>query len=110
MESIWSQRLSRRVQYSGEALSKIDSSSANAIVLSSTTANRLRLQKGSDLFVYFLQKESNVPKIRKLKVVGLYHTGMEELDKHFAFCQLSLLQKHEIHAGFFLVFSGLTFR
>ena len=81
------------MQYSGEALSKIDSSSVNAIVLSSTTANRLRLQKGSDLFVYFLQKESNVPKIRKLKVVGLYHTGMEELDKHFAFCQLSLLQK-----------------
>ena len=81
------------MQYSGEALSKIDSSTANAIVLSTTTANRLRLQKGSDLFVYFLQKESNVPKIRKLKVVGLYHTGMEELDKHFAFCQLSLLQK-----------------
>ena len=33
------------------------------------------------------------PRIRKLRVAGLYHTGMEEIDRQFALCDIRLVQQ-----------------
>jgi lipoprotein-releasing system permease protein len=42
--------------------------------------------------LYFLETGSTLPRIRKLKVVGIYHTGMEDVDQYLAICDIRLLQ------------------
>jgi len=60
------------------------------ILLSNTTADRLNVNIGDTVQLDFI--EEGAPRIRKLRVCGLYHSGMEEVDKMFAVCDLRLLQ------------------
>lgn len=59
------------------------------IILSNKTAQRLRVQVGDDVVAYMIQ---NPPRYRKLRVVGLYHAHIAELDERLAFCDLRLIQ------------------
>jgi lipoprotein-releasing system permease protein len=60
------------------------------IVLSTQTANRLRVQVGDEVGAYVMQQP---PRYRKLRVVGLYNTHIAELDEKLAFCDLRLIQR-----------------
>lgn len=60
------------------------------IVLSTQTANRLRVQVGDEVVAYVMQQP---PRCRKLRVVGLYNTHIAELDEKLAFCDLRLIQR-----------------
>jgi len=60
------------------------------IVLSTQTANRLRVQVGDEVVAYVVQQP---PRYRKLRVVGLYSTHIAELDAKLAFCDLRLIQR-----------------
>src|SRR5690606_37044530 len=55
--------------------------------------NRLKLKNGDSIIVYFLNAGQDMPRIRKLEVCGQYHTGMDEIDRSFAFCDIRLLQR-----------------
>jgi lipoprotein-releasing system permease protein len=59
------------------------------IVLSTTTAAKLNVQVGEQVTICILQQ---TPRYRKLKVVGLYTTHLEELDEKIALCDIRLLQ------------------
>jgi len=59
------------------------------IVLSTTTAAKLNVQIGDQVTICILQE---TPRYRKLKVVGLYTTHLEELDEKIALCDIRLLQ------------------
>lgn len=52
-----------------------DSSSANEVVISKVIASKLKLKTGDDLVVHFFQ---NPPRLRKLKVTGIYETNLSE--------------------------------
>lgn len=69
-----------------------DTAYSKEIVLSKTTMNRLKLKKGDEVMLYFLDGENTYPRIRRMKVAGSYHTGMEDIDKRFAICDIRLLQ------------------
>ena len=60
------------------------------ILLSTQTANRLRVQVGDEVIAYVMQQP---PRYRKLRVVGLYSTHIAELDEKLAFCDLRLIQR-----------------
>jgi len=60
------------------------------LLLSTQTARRLQLALGDEVIVCVVQ---DPPRYRKLKVVGLYATHMEDLDEKLAFCDLRLIQK-----------------
>lgn len=60
------------------------------ILLSTQTANRLRVQVGDEVIAYVVQ---HPPRYRKLRVVGLYSTHIAELDEKLAFCDLRLIQR-----------------
>lgn len=60
------------------------------IVLSTQTANRLRVQVGDEVIACAVQ---HPPRYRKLRVVGLYSTHIAELDEKLAFCDLRLVQR-----------------
>ncbi len=60
------------------------------IVLSTQTANRLRVQVGDEVGAYMIQAP---PRYRKLRIVGLYNTHIAEIDEKLAFCDLRLIQR-----------------
>ncbi len=60
------------------------------IVISRQLSTLLKKHTGDDLLVYFIQ---DPPRIRKMNITGIYDTGMEEFDRMYAFCDLSLIQR-----------------
>jgi lipoprotein-releasing system permease protein len=84
---------SERIQFIGGKIDYNDTAYAKQIIVSQTTANRLRLIVGNYIQLYFLEPGSTSPRIRKVKVVGIYHTGMDEIDKDYALCDIRLLQR-----------------
>lgn len=60
------------------------------VVLSQWIANRLKLKVGDDAIIYFVQ---NPPRVRKLEIVGLYETGLEEIDRSMVIGDIQLVQK-----------------
>jgi lipoprotein-releasing system permease protein len=74
----------------GRTIQFADSGYSNEVVLSSKIAKALRLGVGQDVVMYFVQ---NPPRARKLKVVGIYETNIEEFDNQLIVGDLSLVQK-----------------
>ncbi|RKR82610.1 lipoprotein-releasing system permease protein [Mucilaginibacter gracilis] len=60
------------------------------IMVSQFTANRLKLKLGDDILMYFVQE----PLLkRKLKIVGIFNIGVEEVDKTFVIGGLGLIKR-----------------
>lgn len=86
-------KIPARMSLTGSTINFSDSAYSKDIILSQTTAERLQIKTGDDLLLYFLEPGATVPRLRKVRVSGLYRTGMEEVDKEFAICDLRLLQR-----------------
>jgi len=86
-----SYQFSKGISFSGHAISYSDTDYSKNIIISQTTASRLQLKTGDPLLLYSLEPGS--ARVRKLIVSGIYHTGMEEVDKQFALCDIRLVQR-----------------
>jgi lipoprotein-releasing system permease protein len=62
----------------------------NQILISQLTANRLKLKAGDDLLMYFVQQPLRK---RKLKIVGIFNLGVDEVDKTFVIGDLALIKR-----------------
>lgn len=60
------------------------------LLISQYMANQLRVGVGDRVPLYFL---GNPPRARKMTVVGIYETGLEEVDKTLAIGDIRLIQK-----------------
>lgn len=67
-----------------------DNSYSKEIVISTHTAKKLKIEVEDDVTMYFVQ---NPLKFRRLKIVGIYETGMEQIDKTIVMGDLGLIQK-----------------
>jgi lipoprotein-releasing system permease protein len=81
------------IKLSGSRINYSDTAYAKEVVLSERMAARLKLDVGDDIQIYFLEPGSIFPRIRKVKVAGMFHTGMDEVDKDYGICDLRLLQR-----------------
>ena len=63
----------------------------NEIIISDNTAKKLNIQLGASVRLYFLN--TGAVQQRKLKVVGIYHSGIEEYDNQFVLVDIKLLQQ-----------------
>ncbi len=63
---------------------------ASEIIISKKISNQLKIKLSDEVRIYFIQ---NPVRIRKVKVVGIYDTGLEEFDKNFILGDLALIQK-----------------
>ena len=60
------------------------------LLLSQYMANQLQVKVGDSVPLYFL---GNQPRARKMTVVGIYETGLEEVDKTVALGDIRLIQR-----------------
>ena len=63
------------------------------IMISQSTAKKLKLKIGDKVIAYFIKKELSAPIGRKFIVSGIYHTGLEEYDKQFALIDIQVLRE-----------------
>jgi lipoprotein-releasing system permease protein len=74
----------------GRMLRFNDSTYSKEIIISQKIATKLRVKQGDSIWVYFVQ---NPPRYRKVAVVGIYETGLEELDQLFVLTDIKINQQ-----------------
>ena len=77
----------------GRWISFDDSSYSKEILISSPLAVQLKIHLNDTITVYFISSIDGARTYRKLKVVGLYKTGIEEYDKLFVLGDLRLIRR-----------------
>jgi lipoprotein-releasing system permease protein len=81
----------RKHLVSGRTINFTDSVKATKeIMISTFTANRLKLKTGDTFIMYFVQ---NPPRKRPFKIVGIYDIGVEEIDKGFALGDINIIRR-----------------
>ena len=70
-----------------------DSNYANEIVISEYTATQLKVGVDTSVIIYFIQPHGQKPRTRKLKIVGIYKTGIEVYDNIFALGDIRLIRR-----------------
>lgn len=76
----------------GRAIRYNDSTYSREIILSASTAQRLRLGLNDRILIYFIRPDGTL-RPDKLTVAGIYKTGIEEYDKTFAIGDIKLIQR-----------------
>lgn len=74
----------------GREINFRDTTYSDEIIISKQIAKQLKIKLSDEVRIYFIQ---NPPRIRKVKVVGIYDTGLEEFDKNFILGDLALVQR-----------------
>lgn len=67
-----------------------EDSSQNEIVLSRSSANRLKVDVDKDIIVHIIYGGKQIPK--RFKVVGIYSTGLEEFDARIAIVDINFVR------------------
>jgi lipoprotein-releasing system permease protein len=76
----------------GRAVRLNDSSYSREILLSASTADRLKLDLNDRVLIYFIRPDGSLRPDR-LTIVGIYKTGIEEYDRSFAIGDMKLIQR-----------------
>lgn len=86
-----SYRLLSGIDVTGSAIDYSDTEYSKQVILSRATAEKLDINAGDTVQLYFLI--DGIPRIRKVRVSGLLHSGLEDVDKIFGLCDIRLLQR-----------------
>lgn len=76
----------------GSKLDLQEGKRASGILISSYLAQRLELDTGSRVTLYFVAGKDDIAP-RKFKVSGIYNTGLQEFDKKYVFTDIGHIQK-----------------
>jgi lipoprotein-releasing system permease protein len=74
----------------GRLIQFSDTSYANELIISKIISKKLNLKVGNEVLMYFVQ---NPPRVRKLKIVGVYETNLEEFDNQLVLGDIRLVQR-----------------
>jgi lipoprotein-releasing system permease protein len=75
----------------GHGFTQYKDSIKNQIIISDALASKLNIPLDSSIRLYFLNNGSI--QLRKMKVIGWYHSGIEEYDRQFVMVDLNMLQQ-----------------
>jgi lipoprotein-releasing system permease protein len=93
VEPGYSFKSNESILFSGTPIDFSDTVYSRGIILSTFTANRLQVKVQDSVLVYFVDPEQDFPRIRRLLVAGTYATGVEEVDRSFALCDIRLIRR-----------------
>ncbi|MCR9065836.1 MAG: ABC transporter permease [Cytophagales bacterium] len=74
----------------GRSIAFDTSGYSKEVLISKTQKRLLNVELGDDLLIYFIQ---NPPRARKVEIVGIYETGIEEIDKSYSIIDLNLIRR-----------------
>jgi len=74
----------------GKVFHPSDTGVSNEILISKAIANKLNVNVDESLFLYFMQQP---PRYRKVKIIGIYHSGLGEMDERMVLIDLRHIQK-----------------
>jgi lipoprotein-releasing system permease protein len=74
----------------GRAIRFKDKGISREIIISKKESDKMQLKVGADIIMYFIQEP---PRTRKLQVVGIYQTGMEDFDDKLIIGDLNLVRR-----------------
>ena len=74
----------------GKPITFSDTAYSNQIILSNKIAKALKIDVGQSIIMYFVQ---DPPRARKLTIVGIYETNVEEFDSQLIIGDIALVQK-----------------
>ena len=81
----------KKIMLSGRVMDFSDSVAAQKeIMISEQTADRLKLKVGDNMIMYFIQQPLRK---RPFKIVGIFSSGVDEVDKTYVVGSLSLIQR-----------------
>lgn len=62
------------------------------LLISSNLSTTLKLKTGDQVFLYFINENEVIPRIRQFRISGIYNTNLVEFDEIFAICDLRQVQ------------------
>lgn len=74
----------------GRFLHLSDTAISTELMISQLAAKKLNLQVGQETILFFIQ---DPPRLRKMRIVGIYETGLEEFDNLMVMGDLRLVQR-----------------
>ncbi len=79
------------ITLTGNNIDFSDSAYAKQVLLSKTTADIINANVGDTVRINFL--EGGIPRVRKVRLAGIFHSGLNDVDKLFGVCDMRLLQR-----------------
>jgi lipoprotein-releasing system permease protein len=76
----------------GKWVSFTDSSFSHEINISEYTANQLKLKLDDSTLVFFFREDGSKA-AKKLKIAGIFKTGIDEYDTQFGLCDINLIRQ-----------------
>lgn len=77
----------------GNLFSVSDTGLTDKVLISKQMALMLKLKVGDPLYTYFLNEGSNVQRMRRFHICGIYKTSLEEFDRLFILGDINQLRK-----------------
>lgn len=91
IDGAYDQRFIATMLVEGQPIDFSDSTKANSqVLIPQYIARRLHLSVGDDFIMYFVQEPI---RLRKFQIVGIFNTGVEELDKVYVIGALPLIRR-----------------
>lgn len=87
-----SYRFPAAITITGNTVAYPDSGYSKDIMLSDVLAERLSVAIGDTVQIEFFEG-GGLPRVRRVRISGLFHTGMAEVDKHYAIADIGLIQR-----------------
>lgn len=90
MDENWTKSKVSSYFKTGEFLHLNDSVLHNEVVISDWQAKRLNIKIGDRCYLFFMDKS---PRLRRLQVTGIFHTGIDEYDKSIVWVDIRHIRK-----------------